>query len=67
MACFNVPVAAINPILPLLFVLSFRCVVHGELESLAFAAQHGTAVPHAAHHQLDAVSQQGHCGRGACA
>lgn len=52
--------------IPLFFIFSLRCVIHSEFEGLAFAAQHGSAVPYAGHHQLDPVSQQGHCGRGPC-
>lgn len=51
---------------PLFFILPLRCVIHSEFEGLAFAAQHGTAVPHTAHHQLDPISQQSHCGCGPC-
>ncbi len=51
---------------PLFFILSLRGVIHGEFEGFAFAAQHGSAVPHTARHQLDPISQQGHSGRGPC-
>lgn len=50
--------------LPLLLVLPLGRVVHGELQHLALATQHGAAVPHAGDHQLDAVPQQRHRARG---
>lgn len=51
---------------PLFFIFSLRRMIHGEFEGFAFAAQHSSAVPHTAHHQLDPISQQGHSGRGPC-
>lgn len=59
-------VSAPRQTVPLFFILSLRRVIHSEFEGLAFAAQHGTAVPHAAHHQLDPISQQSHRGCGPC-
>lgn len=50
----------------LFFILSLRRVILSEFEGFSFAAQHGSAVPHTAHHQLDPISQQGHSGRGPC-
>ena len=52
---------------PLLLVFPLGGVVRGEFEGLGLAAEHGAAVPHAAHHQLYTVPQQGHRGRGASA
>lgn len=39
-------------------------MVHSQFQSLALPTQHGAAVPHAAHHQLDAVPQERHGGGG---
>ena len=50
--------------LPLFLVLPLRGVVDSQFKSLALPTQHGAAVPHAAHHQLDAVSQKRHRGGG---
>lgn len=51
---------------PIFLVLPLRRVVHGEFMGLALATQHGATVPDTGHHQLDAVPQQRHCGRGPC-
>lgn len=51
---------------PIFLVLPLRCVVHGEFKGLALATQHGATVPDTGHHQLKAVPQQRHRGRGPC-
>lgn len=48
--------------LPVLLVLPLGGVVDSQFNSLALPTQHGAAVPHAAHHQLDAVPQERHGG-----
>lgn len=53
-----------NILVPLFLIPPVRSVVDSEFKGLALATQHGAAVTHTGHHQLNAVSQQGHSGGG---